>query len=103
MISVMISLHSKQPKRGMISCEKGYIEIMEYPRAWEVAITYADSGEVETIKAGNHEDALAYELADMESAIRGEGNCMQLGYTKDVMDMMTAFRNEWGFKYPEEL
>ena len=87
----------------MISCEKGYIEIMEYPRAWEVAITYADSGEVEMIKAGNHEDALAYELADMESAIRGEGNCMQLGYTKDVMDMMTAFRNEWEFKYPEEL
>ena len=103
MASVMISLHSKQPKRGMISCEKGYIEIMEYPRAWEAAITYADSGEVEMIKAGNHEDALAYELADMESAIRGEGNCMQLGYTKDVMDMMTAFRNEWGFKYPEEL
>ena len=103
MASVMISLHSKQPKRGMISCEKGYIEIMEYPRAWEAAITYADSREVEMIKAGNHEDALAYELADMESAIRGEGNCMQLGYTKDVMDMMTAFRNEWGFKYPEEL
>ena len=23
----------KQPKRAMISCEKGYIEIMEYPRA----------------------------------------------------------------------
>lgn len=35
MASVMLSLHSKQPKRGMVSCEKGYIEIMEYPRAWE--------------------------------------------------------------------
>ena len=34
MASVMLSLHSKQPKRGMVSCEKGYIEIMEYPRAW---------------------------------------------------------------------
>ena len=28
MASVMLSLHSKQPKRGMISCEKGFIEIM---------------------------------------------------------------------------
>ena len=33
MATVALSLHSKQPKRGMISCEKGYIEIMEYPRA----------------------------------------------------------------------
>lgn len=34
--------------------------------------------------------------------IGGDTNCMHLEYTKDVMDMMTAFRNEWGFKYPEE-
>ena len=26
---LMLSLHSKQPKRGMVSCEKGYIEIVE--------------------------------------------------------------------------
>ena len=38
MASVMISLHSKQPKRGMVSCEKGYIEIMEYPRAFSAII-----------------------------------------------------------------
>lgn len=31
MASVMLSLHSKQPKRGMVSCENGFIEIMEYP------------------------------------------------------------------------
>lgn len=43
MATVMLSLHSKQPKRGMISCEKGYIEVMEYPRAWEAKITYTDS------------------------------------------------------------
>ena len=47
-------------------------------------------------------DALAYELNDMEKAIRGEGNGMYLAYTKDVMDMMTEYRNEWGLKYPEE-
>lgn len=102
MASVMLSLHSKQPKRGMISCEKGYIEIMEYPRAWEAALTYAESGETEVIREGENADALAYELADMERAISGDAECMRLEYTKDVMDMMTAFRNEWGFKYPEE-
>ena len=102
MASVMLSLHSKQPKRGMISCEKGYIEIMEYPRAWEATITYAESGETEVIKEGENADALAYELADMEKAISGDTECMHIEYTKDVMDMMTAFREEWGFKYPEE-
>ena len=53
MASVMLSLHSKQPKRGMVSCEKGYIEIMEYPRAWEARITYTDSGETEVIQTGD--------------------------------------------------
>ena len=103
MASVMLSLHSKQPKRGMVSCEKGYIEIMEYPRGWEAKITYTDSGEMEVIQTGEHADALAYELADMEKAIRGDAECMHLDYTKDVMDMMTEFRKEWGFQYPEEM
>ena len=103
MASVMLSLHSKQPKRGMVSCEKGYIEIMEYPRAWEARITYTDSGETEVIQTGEHADALAYELADREKAIRGDAECMHLDYTKDVMDMMTEFRKEWGFQYPEEM
>ena len=85
MATVMLSLHSKQPKRGMISCEKGYIEIMEYPRAWEATITDAKTGEVEVIKAGKNEDAHMY-----------------LDYTCDVMELMTKFRSEWGLKYPEE-
>lgn len=102
MATVMLSLHSKQPKRGMVSCEKGYIEIMEYPRAWEAKITYTDSGETEIIKAGNNADALAYELSDMEKAINGDENCMHLDYTTDVMDMMTEFRKTWNLSYPEE-
>lgn len=102
MATVMLSLHSKQPKRGMVSCEKGYIEIMEYPRAWEAKITYNDTGGTEVIKAGENADALCYELADMEKAIAGNTECMHLDYTKDVMDMMTSFRKSWGFTYPEE-
>ena len=102
MATVMLSLHSKQPKRGMVSCERGYIEIMEYPRAWEASITYTDSGETEVVRAGENADALAYELLDMERAIGGDPGCMHLDYTRDVMDMMTEFRRSWGFTYPEE-
>ena len=102
MASVMLSLHSKQPKRGMISCEKGYIEIMEYPRAWEARITYVETGDVDIVRAGDNADALAYELADMEKAINGEPECMHFDYTKDVMDMMTEFRKSWTLTSPEE-
>lgn len=102
MATVMLSLHSKQPKRGMVSCEKGYIEIMEYPRAFESVVTYTESGEKEWVKEGDTRDALIYELLDMEKAINGDKKCMLLDYTKDVMDMMTEFRNSWNFKYPEE-
>lgn len=66
MATVMLSLHSKQPKRGMVSCEKGYIEIMEYPRAFEAVVTYTESGEKEWVKEGDTRDALIYELLDME-------------------------------------
>ena len=102
MATVMLSLHSKQPKRGMVSCEKGYIEIMEYPRAFEAVVTYTESGEKKWVKEGDTRDALIYELLDMEKAINGDKKCMLLDYTKDVMDMMTEFRNSWNFKYPEE-
>ncbi len=102
MATVMLSLHSKQPKRGMVSCEKGYIEIMEYPRAWEATITYAENGETETVLVGKHEDALAYEFEDMEKAISGESNDMHLDYTKDVMKIMTDFRKDFNLIYPEE-
>ena len=103
MATVALSLHSKQPKRAMISCEKGYIEIMEFPRADKAVITDAVTGERREIAAGETGNALYYELTDMESAVSG-GNaaCMKQGYSKDVMDIMTALRNQWGLVYPEE-
>lgn len=102
MATVMLSMHSKQPKRGMISCEKGYIEVMEYPRAWEATITDAETGEKEVIRAGENADALAYELADMERAVAGDPSVLHFDYTVDVMDLMTQFRRSWGVTYPEE-
>ena len=99
--SATLSLHSRQPKRAVISCEKGYIEVMEYPRAEEAAIVDAVTGGREILRAGRTADALVYELEDMEAAIRGEGD-MLLPYTMDVMKLMTALRREWGVVYPEE-
>ena len=101
LVSVILSLHSKQPKRAVISCEKGYIEIMEYPRAQEAVIVDAATGARETVQAGHTSRALVYELEDMEAAVQGACD-MLLPYTVDVMELMTALRREWGVSYPEE-
>ena len=62
MAAVALSMHSKQPKRAMISCEKGYIEITEFPRADKAVITDAESGEHRKLAAGDTANALCYEL-----------------------------------------
>ena len=103
MATVALSMHSKQPKRAMISCEKGYIEIMEFPRADRAVIVDAATGERREIAAGRAEDALCYELSDMEKAvISGDPAEMKLQYTADVMKIMTSLRKSWGMTYPEE-
>lgn len=103
MASVALSLHSKQPKRTVISFEKGYIEIMEYPRADRAIIVDAETGEQEEIQTGASKEALGYELKDMETAIlTGDQSVMRLAQSRDVMHIMTALRKEWNMKYPGE-
>ena len=103
MATVALSLHSKQPKRAMISCEKGYIEIMEYPRGDKAIIVDAASGEKREVCAGATPDALYYEMLDMEHAIlTDDQSAMCLPYTRDVMSIMTTLRNDWNLTYPEE-
>lgn len=102
MATVMISLHAKQPKRGTISFEKGYVELFEYPRGEEAVITYTENGAREILKDGSTDCALRYEVEDMELAVSGGENRMCLEFTRDVMDIMTEIRDSWGLKYPEE-
>ena len=103
MATVALSMHSKQPKRAMISCEKGYIEIMEYPRADKAVIVDAETGEKTEISCGDTSDALLYEMENMEHAVlTRDTSGLYLNYTKDVMDIMTYLRKEWNMKYPDE-
>lgn len=103
MAAVALSMHSKQPKRAMISCEKGYIEIMEYPRASKAVIVDAESGNTREIAAGQTENALYYEMMDMEAAVKSADTSeMKLEYSRDVMDIMTKLRKDWNMKYPDE-
>lgn len=104
MASIILSLHSKQPKRGTISFDKAYVELYEYPRGDKAVITWTDDGRKEEITAGNTLEALQYEVMDMEEAVslKGKENHMYLNYTVDVMKIMSDIRKSWGMKYPEE-
>ena len=102
MATVMLSLHCKQPKRGTIAFDKGYNEIFEYPRGQDAVITYTEDGHKETSTGGNTKDALYYEVKDMEKTIDRIGDFTYLEYTKDVMQIMTDIRKQWGMTYPEE-
>ena len=103
MATMTLSLHSKQPKRAVISCDKCYIEIMEYPRADSARIVWTSDGHVEAFSAGTTDYALCYEMADMEAAVAGDVETRGLmRITLDVMDLMDRLRRDWQFRYPEE-
>ena len=102
MATVTLSLHAKQPKRGTIAYDKGYIELYEYPRGQKAVITYTEDGSQEIIKVGETAKALQYEVLDMEAAVAGENDYTYLNYSRDVMELMTQLRKDWGLTYPEE-
>ena len=103
MATMTLSLHSKQPKRAVISFDECYIEIMEYPRADSARIVWTSDGHVEAFSAGTTDYALCYEMADMEAAVAGDVETRGLmRITLDVMDLMDRLRRDWQFRYPEE-
>ncbi len=100
MAAVALSMHSKQPKRAMVSCEKGYIEIMEFPRASKAVFVDAETGERKEFAAGETENALYYEMVDMEEAVcTGDASIMKLSFSRDIMNIMTSLRKDWGMQY----
>ena len=50
MATIALSMHSKQPKRIMISLEKGYIEVYEFPRGQKATIVDAVTGKQTVIE-----------------------------------------------------
>ncbi|MCT2908825.1 Gfo/Idh/MocA family protein [Schleiferilactobacillus harbinensis] len=103
MAVMALSLRAKQPKRGVIAGTKGYIEIDNYPRATEAKVTYtADAHQTTSavLQAGNADDALVYEVQDMQRYIDAGHDDGQLQLSHDVSHIMDDVRNAWGMKFP---
>ena len=102
MAVIALTMRAKQPKRGVVAGEKGYIEVNNYPRGDKATITYTEDGRVEVIEAGNTEFALDYEVQDMENYINNNDGKQNLTYIRDVMATLTEIRSQWGMVYPFE-
>ncbi|CAM4101709.1 oxidoreductase [Streptococcus penaeicida] len=102
MAVMALTMRAKQPKRGVVAGEKGYIEIEEYPRASKATITYTEDGRKEVIEAGESDLALQYEVADMQDYVLTNGGQENLDIIRDVMASLTEVRKQWGMVYPFE-
>lgn len=100
-----LSMRAKQPKRGVISGTKGYVEISNYPRAMQAEVTYTASAHEErkeTITAGESDLALDYEVADMQRYVAQGHDDGELQTSREVMHILTAVRGQWGMRFPDD-
>lgn len=103
MAVMSLSLRAKQPKRGLVSGTKGYVEINQYPRATRADITYTASAHEEKhdhIEAGKSIDALEYEVRDFERYIEQGHDNGQLKKSRDVAHILSSVRVAWGLQFP---
>ncbi|MGV2802073.1 gfo/Idh/MocA family oxidoreductase [Clostridium perfringens] len=99
--TISLAFRSKMPKRGIVSCDNGFITIDNFPRANKATINYLD-GTVEVIECGEEEKALDYEVSFMESRINENKESNSLELTYDVTKIMNKVRKDWGIVYPFE-
>ncbi len=102
MAVMALTMRAKQPKRGVVAGELGYIEVNNYPRADKATITYTEDGRVEELHLGDTSKALNYEVEDMQNYISYKTGDEQLQMTVDVTHLLSEIRNQWGFVYPFE-
>ncbi|HHL2037613.1 Gfo/Idh/MocA family protein [Clostridium perfringens] len=99
--TISLAFRSKMPKRGIVSCDNGFITIDNFPRANKATINYLD-GTVEVIECGEEEKALDYEVIFMEEKINENKESNSIDLTYDVIKIMNKVRKDWGILYPFE-
>ena len=99
--TISLAFRSKMPKRGIVSCDNGFITIDNFPRANKATINYLD-GAVEVIECGEEEKALDYEVIFMEERIKENKESNSIELTYDVTKIMNKVRKDCGIVYPFE-
>lgn len=82
-----ITFRAKLPKKAIITGDLGYVEIDDYPRADKAVIHYSN-GDVEEIQKGNTDDALKYEIENIEATLLDGKDLGHYDKTMDVVSWM---------------
>ena len=93
--TISLTMRAKQPKRGLVACENGYIEVYNFPRGDKAVITYTSDGHTEEVCCGESRLALNYEIRDMEEYVTNLSGKQNLEYIRDVMDVLTKVQESW--------
>ncbi|WP_026887951.1 Gfo/Idh/MocA family protein [Clostridium beijerinckii] len=101
MAVISLTMRAKQPKRGIVCGELGYITVENFPRADKATITYPD-GSVEIIEEGNGSKALEYEIECVNRMVMNKTGNDTLRLSVDVMDIMDQVRKQWNLSYTFE-
>lgn len=94
--TISLTMRAKQPKRGLIACENGDVEVYNFPRADHATVTYTSDGHTDQITCGESSLALNYEIRDMEEYVTNLSGEQNLEYIQDVRDVLTQGQKVWG-------
>lgn len=96
--NITLSFRGKLPKQGVVACENAYITFMNYPRADQAVITYAD-GQTEIVQAGDTRYALRYEMENISEMILSGKDLAHLEHTVQVNQLMDELTHQWGIDH----
>ncbi|WP_281164463.1 Gfo/Idh/MocA family protein [Liquorilactobacillus sicerae] len=102
---ISLSFRAKQPKRGVVSGTKGFLEINNFPRATTAQVTYtadAHQQQQQAITVGDEQRALEYEVEDFQRYLTQGHDDGQLALSHDIAQILSSVRTAWGLKFPGE-
>ena len=103
MAVISLSFRAKQPKRGVVSGTKGFVEVNNYPRADQATVTYtadAHTATTTTMTVGASDLALQYEVQDMERYVTQGHDDGELAMSADIAHLLNEIRVNWGLRFP---
>lgn len=92
--TISMTFRAKMPKQTVVAFEKGYLTLVDYPRATKATFT-TPTGEVTVFEAGDSEKTFEYEIQKMEKMILDHEPNDVLQLSNDIMTTMSACQKLW--------
>lgn len=100
------TMNAATDRRGIIYGDKGYIEVDNINNPQSICVYDLERSLVKKYDVPEQINGYEYELISCVRAIKeGKTECDQMPHaeTLRVMDILDKLRNDWNFKYPDEI